>query len=208
MKNNNFKEVVLGRKSIRQYDTKVKISKDEMDELLSEAMQAPSAVNLQPWRLIVVSSEEGKSHLKPFIGSNTLQHDSSSAMIVIFGDLKCYDYAEKIYNEAVDKGNMPKEVRDKQLSFILPMYQGFSNEKMKETVYIDTSLMAMQLMLVARAHGYDTNAIGGFKKEGLAERFDMDPSRYIPTLIISIGKAAEEGYSSVRLKPETVVKYY
>lgn len=208
MKNNNFKEVVLGRKSIRQYDPKIKISKGEMDELLSEAMQAPSAVNLQPWRPVVVSTVEGKDRLRPFIGSNTLQHDTSSAMIVIFADLKCYDYAEKIYNEAVEAGKMPEEVRDKQLSFILPTYQGYSNEKMKETVYIDNSLMAMQLMLVARAHGYDTNAIGGFKREGLAELFEMDPSRYVPTLIISIGKAAEEGYSSVRLSLETVVKYY
>ena len=208
MKNNDFKDVVLGRNSIRKYDPEVKISQAEMNELLAEAMHAPSAVNLQPWRMVVVSSEEGKNRLRPFIGSNTLQNDTSAAMIIIFGDLKCYEYAEEIYDEAVATGKMPQEIRDKQLSFIIPMYQGFSNEKMRETIYIDNSLMAMQLMLVARAHGYDTNAIGGFQREGLAEAFEMDPSRYIPTLIISVGKAAEEGYQSVRLTPEKVVKHF
>ena len=35
---------------------------------------------------------------------------------------------------------------------------------MKDIVNIDSSLMAMQLMLTAKAHGYDTNPIGGFDK--------------------------------------------
>ena len=34
---------------------------------------------------------------------------------------------------------------------------------MNEIVHIDASLAAMQLMLVARSYGYDTNAIGGYK---------------------------------------------
>lgn len=61
----------------------------------------------------------------------------------------------------------------------------------------------MQLMLVARAHGYDTNAIGGFEADQLAEAFDLDPERYVPVLILSIGKAADAGYESFRLNPET-----
>ena len=40
---------------------------------------------------------------------------------------------------------------------------------MNEIVHIDASLAAMQLMLVARSYGYDTNAIGGYKKDGLAK---------------------------------------
>jgi nitroreductase len=32
----------------------------------------------------------------------------------------------------------------------------------------------MQLMLTARAHGYDTNPIGGYDKEKIAEVFGMD----------------------------------
>ncbi|MGX6961323.1 nitroreductase family protein [Vagococcus xieshaowenii] len=207
MNNNDFNDVVLGRNSIRRYDATVKISKEEMDTILTKATKAPSAVNLQPWRMVVVSSEEGKNRLRPFVGSNVLQNDTSSAMIVIFGDLKCYEYAEEIYNEAVASGKMPEEVKEKQLSFIVPMYQGMSTSKMKDTVNIDASLMAMQLMLIARSHGYDTNAIGGYKKEGLAEAFELDASRYLPVLIISIGKADEAGYESVRLSTDTVVKY-
>ena len=37
-------------------------------------------------------------------------------------------------------------------------------EVMKDTVLIDGGLVAMQFMLAARAHGYDTCPIGGFEK--------------------------------------------
>ncbi|MNL71812.1 putative NAD(P)H nitroreductase YodC [compost metagenome] len=65
----------------------------------------------------------------------------------------------------------------------------------------------MQLMLAARAHGYDTNPIGGFEKDQIAEVFGMDKERYIPVMLISIGKAAEAGYASVRLPIGTIAQW-
>ena len=60
----------------------------------------------------------------------------------------------------------------------------------------------MQFMLVARAHGYETNPIGGFEAEKLAETFGLDQERYVPVMILSVGKGMETGYESVRLAPE------
>lgn len=65
---------------------------------------------------------------------------------------------------------MPEEVKEKQLSSIVPMYEKAPFEVMNEIVHIDSSLAAMQLMLVARSYGYDTNAIGGYKKTVLPKR--------------------------------------
>lgn len=72
---------------------------------------------------------------------------------------------------------------------------------------IDAGLVSMQLMLSARAHGYDTNPIGGFEKDQIAEMFGMDKERYIPVMLISIGKALEEGYASVRLPIDTIAQW-
>lgn len=201
-KNNDFSDLLTNRRSVRAYDPTVKISKEEMQQMLTEAATAPSSVNMQPWRFVIVESDEAKETLKPLIRFNTTQNETSSAMILIFGDLQCYEYGEEIYNTAVEVGKMPAEVRDHQLAAILPYYQSFSKEKMNDVIKIDSSLFAMQLMLVARAHGYDTNAIGGFEADQLAEAFDLDPERYVPVVILSIGKAADAGYESFRLNPE------
>lgn len=205
--NNTFSDVVFGRKSVRVYDKDVKIPHEELLEMIKEATTAPSSVNMQPWRFVVVESQEGKETLKPLIRFNTRQNDTSSAMILIFGDLHCYELGEEIYNQAYEAGKMPKEVRDQQLAAIIPHYKGFSREKMSDVVKIDASLAAMQLMLAARAHGYETNPIGGFEEDQLAEAFDLDRERYVPVMILSIGKAAEEGYISARLSPDKVTTF-
>lgn len=205
--NNDFSSVVFGRKSVRVYDETVNISHEEMLEMIQETTTAPSSVNMQPWRFVVVESEEAKAKLKPLIRFNTRQNDTSSAMVMIFGDMNCYEYGEEIYDQAVAEGKMPAEVRDQQLAAILPYYQNFTREQMNDVVKIDASLAAMQFMLVARSHGYETNPIGGFEADQLAEAFDLDKERYVPVMILSVGKAVEEGYESVRLAPEKITTF-
>ncbi|WP_214763765.1 nitroreductase family protein [Exiguobacterium sp. s141] len=205
--NNTFTDVMLGRKSIRVYDENVKISQLEMLQMIEEATTAPSSVNMQPWRFVVVESPEAKEALKPLIRFNVRQNDTSAAMVLIFGDMECYELGEEIYDQAVAEGKMPQEVRDQQLAAILPYYKNLSTQEMNDIVKIDSSLAAMQFMLVARAHGYDTNPIGGFEKDQLAEAFGLDKDRYVPVMILSVGKAAEEGYQSVRLDAEKITSF-
>lgn len=207
MTNNDFKDIVFGRKSVRSYDADYKISKEEMLEIIQETTTAPSSVNLQPWRFVVVESDAEKAKLKPLIRFNTLQNDTSSAMILIFGDMECYELGQEIYDQAVAEGKMPAEVRDQQLETIIPYYKNFSKEKMSDVIKIDSSLAAMQLMLVARAHGYETNPIGGFEEDQIAEAFGLDKDRYVPVMIVSIGKAVDAGYESVRLPADKITTF-
>ena len=201
---NDFSDIVYNRRSIRKFDTSVKIPREEMLEILDKTVTAPSSVNMQPWRFVVVDSEEGKDK---FVSYNGVQNETSSAMVLIFADLKSQERAEEIYGKAVTQGKMPEEVKEKQLSSIVPMYEKAPFEVMNEIVHIDSSLAAMQLMLVARSYGYDTNAIGGYKKDGLAKAFGLDEDRHVPILIIALGKADEEGFESVRLDASDVTTF-
>lgn len=175
-----------------------------MSEMITEASLAPSSANMQPWRVIVVDTPEGKEKLRPLVRFNTLQNDTSSAMLLIFGDTQSYLNAEDIYNTAVEQGKMPAEVRDRQLETILSMFPTLPKEVKVEVAKVDSSLFAMQFMLIARAHGYDTNPMAGFEVDQLAKAFDLDEERYVPVMMISIGKAKEEGYESVRLGSDRI----
>lgn len=195
----DFMEIVKGRRSIRNYDTDVKISKEEMTQILEEATLAPSSVNMQPWRFLVIDSEEGKAKLAPLAKFNQVQVETSSAVIAVFGDMNAVDQLENIYDTAVAKGLMPQEVRDRQVPAIQGMYSSVSANDLKDSILIDSGLVSMQLMLVARAHGYDTNPIGGYEKDQIAEAFGLEKERYVPVMLLSIGKAVDAGYPSVRL---------
>lgn len=204
---NDFNKIALERRSIKKYDPTVKISREEMTEILAEATRAPSSINLQPWRFLVIESDEAKATLLPLAMFNQRQVETSAAVIAIFGDLRHEENADEIFNAAVEAGHMPADVRDQQLPFAKSYYESISDAARKDIALIDSGLVAMQLMLVARAHGYDTNAIGGYDKTKIAEAFGMEKDRYVPVMLLSIGKADSEGHGSGRLPVEKVAEW-
>ncbi|MGP0690232.1 nitroreductase family protein [Priestia aryabhattai] len=207
MNHKDFNEIVLKRRSIKRYDPSVKISREEMEEILAEATRAPSSVNMQPWRFVVIETPEGKEKLAELAKFNSEQVNTSSAVIGVFGDMNNFEYAEEIFGKAVELSYMPHEIKEQQLQVITPIYENMSEADMRDVVLIDSGLVSMQLMLVARAHGYDTNPIGGYEKELIAEAFGLDKERYVPIMLISIGKAASEGHASYRLPVNTVATW-
>ncbi|TVP89765.1 nitroreductase family protein [Alkalibacterium sp.] len=204
---NNFDSILLNRRSVREYDPNVKIPRDEMLEMIQKATRAPSSLNLQPWRFVVVDSEKGKAALRPLVRWNTIQNDTSAAMVLIFGDLKCYEYGEEIYAKAVSEGKMTEEEKNQQLADIIPDYKSFPKEKMKKVVKLDSCMAAMQFMLVARSHGYDSNPIAGFDHGPLAESVGLDKDRYAPVLMLAVGKALKPGEETVRLDAEKITTF-
>ncbi|MBD0396940.1 nitroreductase family protein [Bacillus sp. 2211] len=207
LKTNDFMDIMKGRRSIRNYDPAVKISKEEMTQILEEATTAPSSVNAQPWRFLVIDSPEGKEKLAPLASFNQTQVSTSSAVVAVFADMNSDDYLEEIYSKAVELGYMPQEVKDRQIAALTAHFEKLPEQVNRETILIDGGLVSMQLMLTARAHGYDTNPIGGYDKEKIAEVFGMDKERYVPVMLLSIGKAADEGYASYRLPIETIAQW-
>ncbi|GGO00866.1 nitroreductase family protein [Saccharibacillus kuerlensis] len=195
----DFLEVVKSRRSVRYYDSSVKISREEMTQMLEESVLAPSSVNTQPWRFVVIESPEAKAKLLPLAKFNGNQVETSSAVIAVFGDLNFADYMEEIFGKAVELGHMPQDVMEKQLASYSSYFESLPVELKRDSVLIDAALVSMQFMLVARAHGYDTNPIGGYEKDQIAEAFGLDPERHVPVMLISVGKAAKAGHSSARL---------
>ncbi|MCR6098824.1 nitroreductase family protein [Salipaludibacillus agaradhaerens] len=207
LKTNDFMKIMKERRSIRNYDPTVKISKKEMTEILEEATTAPSSVNAQPWRFLVIESDEGKEKLAKLASFNQSQVTTSSAVIAVFADMNNADYLEDIYLKAVELGYMTQEVKNRQIEALTAHFEKLPAQVNRETILIDAGLVSMQLMLTARAHGYDTNPIGGYDKENIAKVFELEEERYVPVMLLSIGKAAEEGYASYRLPVETIAQW-
>ncbi len=206
-KTNNFNEIVLERRSVKVYDSEVKISREELTEILKEATRAPSAINMQPWRFLVIDSAVGKEKLAPLASFNQTQALTSSAVIAVFYDTNNIEYIDEIFGKAVEHGYMPQDIMDMQLQQTKSYYANISASDLRDMNLIDSGIVSMQLMLVARAHGYDTNPMAGYDKERIAEVFGLSKDRFQPVMLISIGKAAKEGYPSYRLPVETITTW-
>ncbi|MGG4478565.1 nitroreductase family protein [Paenibacillus illinoisensis] len=197
-----FVDVIQDRRSVRYYDSEVKISREEMKDILQLATLAPSGANLQPWRFLVIDSQELKQKLLP-IANSQQQVIEASAVIAILGDLEGYKLAEKVYGMAVDAGYMPEETAKSFVERYQRLFASMSPENVLRKVFIDSGLVSMQLMLVARAKGYDTVPMVGFDQVKFVEAFDI-PARYAPVMLIAIGKAVKPGHRTVRLPIEDV----
>ncbi|MFD0711507.1 nitroreductase family protein [Paenibacillus sp. GCM10027626] len=199
----DFMTVVRSRRSVRSYEN-VAISQEELAEILETAALAPSSSNLQPWRFLIAHDTESKKRLEAVVFDFNKQRLSEASVgIVVLGDMKGYENADKIYSQAVEKGYMSEEMKNQFVGNLLGMYGSLPQEKLKDIVLVDGGLVSMQLMLAARAKGYDTLPMGGYDPVKLKEQFNI-PEQYVPIMILALGKAAQEGRPSTRLPLEDI----
>lgn len=201
----DFHQVVKERHSVRYYDPSVKMTKAELEEILHEATLAPSSSNLQPWRFLVIEDHALKEKLLP-VAFNQKQVVDASAVIAVFGDLKWYERGEQIYSASVDAGYMTEEVKQQFVGTAENVYRNMDEARKKSIVHIDGGLVSMQLMLSARARGYDTVPMGGFDGVKFKEAFNV-PEHYENIMLIAIGKAAQPGRPTVRLPLDQIVSW-
>ncbi|MCM2988539.1 nitroreductase family protein [Bacillus safensis] len=193
-------DILKQRASVKEYDTSHEMTKEELTELLEITTKAPSAWNLQHWHFTVFHSAEAKAKLLP-IAYNQKQVSQASAVIAVLGDLEANQNGEKIYSELAEQGFITEDIKETLMTQINGAYQ--SDQYAREAAYSNASLAAMQLMIAAKAMGYDTCAMGGFSKEAYIKEFNVS-GRYEPVMLISVGKAAKEAHKSNRFDIEEV----
>ncbi len=195
-------EVMKARQSVRKYDSQASISQQELNKILKIATQAPSSWNLQHWRFLVITSRQMKERLHA-IANNQAQVADAAATVVVLGDLKADVNAREVYGKSLKEGKISREVYDRMIGQVDDAYRN-NLQFARDEAMLNAGLAAMQIMLAAKAKGYDTCPIGGFDRKKLAEVFQV-PKRYVPVLLITIGKRAGSVCPTPRLPLEKVV---
>lgn len=195
-------QAMEARHSVRKYDPNAVIPQGELNEILRLAASAPSSWNLQHWRFLVVTDPAVKQKLLP-IAYNQQQVVDAYATIIILGDLEADKSATVVYDNALAKGHVTQQVRDTLIAQVEAAYQKNPQVARDEAIR-NSSYAAMQLMLAAKAKGYDTCPMGGYDKEKLIETLNIPP-RYLPTLMLTLGKASVQAYPTDRLGLDQLV---
>lgn len=195
----SFQKILTGRHAVHDFDPTVKIDRQELTQMITEATLAPSALNVQPWRIVVIESPAMKAKIKPLMPNDVHQNETASALIVFFADLQAADNAQFIFDQTKAAGLLPAGVDERYVTMIQTIYQRMSAADLRNTFTLDTALPAMQFMLVARAHGFETGPMTGFNHEKIGSALGMAPERYVPIIMLAVGKAASAPTKSVRL---------
>ncbi|KQL17828.1 nitroreductase family protein [Cytobacillus solani] len=197
--------VIRERHSVRKYDANYKIAREEIEDILNGAILAPSSSNLQPWRFIIIDNEEVKKELR-LIANNQEPIETSSAVIAVLGDKEMYMNIEKVYRSGYEAGFMDEENVNRLMHNANSLYPNISEEVRKNIASFDAGLVSMQLMLIAKEKGYDTVPMGGFDKVKFIERFNVS-ERYMPMVLIAIGKAAAPPFKTTRIPLKDIAEF-
>jgi nitroreductase len=81
----DFYELIGGRESIRSYDPDRPVDDETLNRILEAGRLAPSAVNYQPWRFLLISSPEMLAKVRPCYGRDWFS--DAPHVLVIVGNL-------------------------------------------------------------------------------------------------------------------------
>jgi len=171
------KQLVNKPKVFRQYDPTVKVPREELEDLIDAAIQAPSSWDEQHWKFLIFDDQEIKEkYLSRIAGSQAYIRDSS-AVVAVLGDRKLYQGLNSTELYSLN------EAKAEPLS-VCSIEQEYSEGLKKPP------LSAIQFMMGATARGYDTLPILQFDSDQLAEAFNI-PDQFVPVLLIAIGRRKE-----------------
>ncbi len=200
-------DAIKQRKTIKMFQSGVQIPREEILEMLELAQLAPSKANLQPWRFVVVDDNEQKKQLVDKVAFNGPPCDSASAVIFILADLYYEKLLDDVLDHSIASGCLHQNFRQNSFNFLMGVHNSLTPQEIRDQVLIDSSLVAMQLMLAVKEKGYDSHAIGIFDRHAVLNVLEIDPERYAPVMLLAIGKAAVPALPSARLSTDYTVSW-
>lgn len=189
-----MENIIKMRKSVRKFDPNYKISNEKVLEMINLAQRAPSSNNLQPWRFVVVSSNEAKEKINDLFTNNRSQFETSSQLIFVFGNKNLYNDGILISKEALENNVISKEVSENQINSYQKLATFEVTNNLYNSIFFDLGLVVMNLMLIIKDNGFDSSPIGGFNKNKINKALNLDDN-YIPCMVLAIGKESKDNIS-------------
>ncbi|CAG7652439.1 nitroreductase family protein [Paenibacillus allorhizosphaerae] len=204
----DFFTIIRERHSVRYFDASYKLSEQEIKELLELAGSAPSSWNLQHWKFIAITEAAVKEKLLP-IANGQKQIVDASVIVAILGDLQANQNVEAVYRPVIQAGTEDAYAGYSSHRIMFDQIEeayaaGISSSYRRDEAIRNASLAAMQLMLAAKAKGLDSGPMVGFDADAFVKAFNV-PQRYVPVLLVAIGKAAKPARPTSRFLVEQTI---
>ncbi len=174
-------KVIEERRSIRKYMDKP-ISGQQVMQVLESARLAPSGSNTQPWRFIIVKSEDMRGKLAT-AAHNQQWMTTAPVHIVVVADVQC---------RLEDSGDL--------------VLDEFSSQMELKQIIRDTSVAIDHMLLEAQDMGLGTCWIAWFMQDDIRPHLDIPKDKYVMG-IVTLGYANEAPGPRPRKELEDLIRY-
>ena len=158
----DFDKLITLRQSCRSYDKSKLVEKEKLDNIIKQAILAPSACNSQPYSFITVNGKasENVATCCQKYGSNKFTSDCNAFIVIV-----------------EEKANLPERVG----SIVLDNH--FTE--------IDIGIVASYITLSATEQGLGCCILGLFDESQLKKLFNIDKNKRV-RLVVAVGYAKDD----------------
>jgi nitroreductase len=161
------------------------IADADLEKILSAGIQAPSSYNLQPWRFVVVRSDEGKRRLRAAC-YNQGKVEEASAVIVVCGDADGWRNGDLEEMVKLGREGGMSESYAEQAKVTIPHYLG-NHPNLPMWLNRQGMIAFTHMMLMAESLGFDTAPMEGFEEQKLKESLKL-PLSYLVVAVLAVGR--------------------
>ncbi len=183
-------EIVKNRYAVREYDDR-KVPEETVRQLLDMIRYAPSAINLQPWKIKVVSdraTQEALCSATPAF--NQPQVRTCSHLLVLCADT---DYPAIIdrYDKALIAREVPAEMRSFVTGLASDFVAGMTPQEQLQWSREQVHIALGNALNGAYALGLGACPMTAFDPAEYSRILNL-PSTIVPTVLVSVGYPADE----------------
>ncbi|MBM7555765.1 nitroreductase family protein [Halanaerobacter jeridensis] len=195
----DVKNAIQSRRSIRNFQDKELATKD-VNTILEAARLAPSGTNLQPWRFVVIESEEMRNELQECTLDFVAEAPVTIACAVDYNALeKVPKRIKELARAGAFKGTALEKNDDSDYSG-----RDMSAEEAKRYLYLNEAIAIENMALQATELGIGSCWVMMFNEDKLADRLDLDDNLELVSLL-ALGYPEEIPEQRPRLSLDEIV---
>ena len=182
----NTLEAIKSRRAIKHYMPNIEIPQKDIDCLLEHMMEAPTAFNLQHWRLVQIKDTSLREKMREAAWGQE-QVTEASLLFILCADLSAWETTvQQCWKDA------PEDTQALMLPMIHDFYAGKEQLQRDEAIR-SVGIVAQTAMLTAKALGYDSCPMMGFDQQKVAELIQL-PDDHIIGMMLVVGKAMKAAH--------------
>lgn len=206
----NYLEALSRRYSVKKFNNQI-IPQETLHNILESGKLSASSLGLQPYKIIIVESEEMKQKLIPAF-YNPSQISTCSHLVVIVSKKNIEENYIQGYFKHIS------EVRETPLENLTPFKNSINqhiNQKTQDEIFNwaekQSYIVLANLMYAAAIESIDSCPMEGFRQDLIEETLNINPETEKVTVTLALGYRSEEDYfqhmKKVRKPNEKLFKF-
>ena len=179
-------EAIRTRRAVKHYDPDHRMTDEEVQQLMSLARLAPTAFNIQNWRLVLLRDPELRKQVRA-VAWDQAQVTDASLLVVLCADTKSWEKEPQRY-----WAGAPQEVQDFIVPAIDTYYRG-RDQVQRDEAMRSCGIAAQTLMLAAKSMGYESCPMDGFDFDAVGKLINLPPD-HVVAMFVAIGKPTKEAW--------------